>query len=91
MQACLGDLTGQLYSAVYNLTPRQRTAALRALAGLTQTNCPWHLYRCRDLLRGLIDDASTKRERAARLRGARLRENRPHLELVRARREGGAS
>lgn len=88
MRERLGALTGQLYTAVCNLTPRQRTAALRSLDELTQTNCPWHLYRLRGALRGMIDDASSNRERARRLRVDRLPKNRPHLELVR---KGGAS
>ena len=93
MRQRLGALTGQLYAAIYNLTPRQRTAALRALDELTQTNCPWYLYQLRGALRGLIDDASSSRERARRLRVDRLPRSRPHLELVRVRalREGGAS
>lgn len=84
MRERLAALTGQLYSAVYSLTPRQRTAAVRALDELTQTNCPWHLYRLRGALRGMIDDASTSRERDRRLRVDRLPKNRRLLEVVRA-------
>lgn len=76
VRARLGGLTGQLYAAIYDLTPRQRTAALRVLDGLTETNCAWHLYRLRAPLRGLIDEASSARELAQRRR---------------ARRNGGAS
>jgi hypothetical protein len=64
----LGDLADALYSAIYNMTPRQRSAALRALDGLTTTNCGWILYGLRQVLRGLINDASSSRERNARAR-----------------------
>lgn len=64
----LGELASGLYSEIHKMTPRQRSAALRALDGLTSTNCGWTLYRMSEVLRGFIDDASTLRERKARKR-----------------------
>lgn len=68
MRAQLGEICSAVYSPIYAMTPRQRSAALRALEQLTQTNCSWILYRMRPLLAGLIDDASSARERKARAR-----------------------
>lgn len=64
----LGELASGLYSEIHKMTPRQRSAALRVLDGLTSTNCGWTLYRMSEVLRGFIDDASTLRERKARKR-----------------------
>lgn len=67
-KARLGDLSDAVYSAICDLTPRQRRAAIRALEGLTETNCSWVLHRMRDVLLGFIDDASMLRQRKARAR-----------------------
>lgn len=75
MKAQLNDLTEAFYLGIYNLTPRQRSAAIRALQGLTATNCSWLLHRFRPLLLGLIDDASGRRERNARERSRARRAN----------------
>lgn len=69
----LGDLANDLYSTIYAMTPRQRGRAIRALEGLTHTNCGWVLYRLREPLRGFIDDASSRRERNARARAGKAR------------------
>jgi len=64
----LGALCEAIYTGIYHMTPRERGVAIRALEGLTQTNCGWIIYRMRDVLIGFIDDASTLRERKARAR-----------------------
>lgn len=68
IQRQLEDLTGALYRGLYDMTPRQRSAAYRTLERLTDTNCGWVLYRLRAPLRELIDAASHPREITARAR-----------------------
>lgn len=58
----LGDLCGKFYAEIYNLTPLQRRAVLRALDKVEQTNCSWTLYRMRPVLRDFVDAASSSRE-----------------------------
>ena len=71
-KAQLTALAGEVYSAIFNMTPRQRGAAVRALEGLTSSNCAWTLYEMRPVLLGFIQQASGFTERKARAR-ARVR------------------
>jgi hypothetical protein len=71
-RARLGELADGVYLVIYNMTPRQRRAAARALSGLTATNCSANLYRLRPTLLGFIDDASSARERRGRARALAL-------------------
>ncbi len=66
VKARMSDFASALYREIYDMEPRQRTAALKALNGLTTTNCNWILYELRLPLIRLIDAASSSRERAAR-------------------------
>lgn len=67
-KARLGELADRMYVAIYDLTPRQRNAAARALYRLTRTNCSANLYALRVPFLQFIDDASSGRERRARAR-----------------------
>jgi hypothetical protein len=74
-RARLGDLADGVYREIYNMTPRQRRAAARALYACTSTNCSASLYRLRTALLSFINDASSSRERRGRERAlARLPE-----------------
>lgn len=67
-KAQLNTLACDVYASILNMTPRQRSAALRALAGLTPTNCSWQVYEMRFVLRGFIDTASSFTEAKRRKR-----------------------
>lgn len=67
-RARLGDLADSVYLVIYNMTPRQRRAAARALYGCTSTNCSANLYGMRVALLTFINDASSARERRGRAR-----------------------
>ncbi len=67
-KAQLSDISSSVYSAIFAMTPRQRGAAVRALDGLTTTNCNWTLYEMRSVLRRFIDSASSFTELKARAR-----------------------
>lgn len=56
-------MTLPVYQAVLDLTPSQRRAALRELDKLTHTNCGWHLYAMRDVLREFIRMATPQRRK----------------------------
>jgi len=68
MRDRLGLLVDPVYLQIYDWSPRERTAAVRALAKLNIANCGATLYNSRHLLRLFIDWASSEREKAARRR-----------------------
>jgi hypothetical protein len=70
LKGYLDETSAQTYGRIFNLTPRERRAALRALDKLTTTNCSWHLYAMRDVLRDFIDCATPRREKRRRERRA---------------------
>lgn len=60
----LRQITLRAYMAIYAMTPAQRRQALRALSGLTETNCGWYLYAARPLLAEFIGMATPLPKRA---------------------------
>jgi hypothetical protein len=67
-KARLGRLASAVYVQIYDMTPRQRRAAARALHACTSTNCSFTLYRLRVALLSFIDAAISSRERRGRAR-----------------------
>jgi hypothetical protein len=68
MRDRLGALVDPVYLQIYNWAPRERAAALRALAKLTQTNCGATLYNSRALLRTFVEWATSEAEKKAHRR-----------------------
>lgn len=62
----LADIANEAYASILRLAPRQRRAALRALDGMSETNCGWTEFEMRPVLREFIRMASSGRCKARR-------------------------
>ena len=59
--AVLDSLANPLWARIVGLTAAELYAARKAVDELSETNCGWFVYRCRDLLRAAIGEWLTDR------------------------------